>query len=155
MLKNMKLAPKLFGAFAIVLLLMASLGLFALLQMSKVNDSSTDIASNWMPSIKLVKEIDTNTSDYRIAELEHVVSEVPADMQAAEAKMRKLVEGMEKTEGLCAKLISSLAKTDREFRHNIRISREEREPRLIRTAEIDSDPAAHLQAVEGDPPSDF
>ena len=54
-----------------------------------------------------------------------------------------------------AKLISSLAKIDREFRHNIRVSREEREPRLIRTAEIDSDPAAHLQAVEGDPPSDF
>ena len=107
MLKNMKLAPKLFGAFAIVLLLMASLGLFALVQMSKVNDSSSEIASNWMPSIKYIKEIDTNTSDYRIAELEHVVSEVPADMQAAEVKMRKLVEAMEKTEGLYTKLISS------------------------------------------------
>ena len=107
MLKNMKLAPKLFGAFAVVLLLMAGLGLFALVQMSKVNDSSTEITTNWMPSIKFLKEIDTNTSDYRIAELEHVVSEVPADMQAAEVKMRKLTESMTKTEGLYAKLISS------------------------------------------------
>ena len=107
MLKNMKLAPKLFGAFSAVLLLMAGLGLFALVQMSKVNDSSSEIASNWLPSIKFIKEIDTNTSDYRIAELEHVVSELPADMQAAEVKMRKLIESMEKTEGLYTKLISS------------------------------------------------
>ncbi|MFZ3119105.1 MAG: MCP four helix bundle domain-containing protein, partial [Variovorax sp.] len=107
MLKNLKLAPKLFGAFAVVLVLMAGLGLFALAQMSKVNDASTEISSNWMPSIKFIKEIDTNTSDYRIAELEHVVSDAAADMQAAEAKMRRLMESMEKTEGLYAKLISS------------------------------------------------
>jgi hypothetical protein len=55
-----------------------------------------------------------------------------------------------------ARLISSLAKIDREFRHNILVSREDvpsREPRLIRGETVDTDPVPHLEAVAGDPPS--
>lgn len=57
-----------------------------------------------------------------------------------------------------AKLISSLAKIDREFRHNIQVSHIEpppREPRMIRGEAADSNPVAHLEAVAGDPPANF
>lgn len=69
---NMKVGTKLGLGFALVLLLMLGMGIFALMQMSVVNDKSTEIAQNWMPSIRVVEELNTNTSDYRIAELDHV-----------------------------------------------------------------------------------
>jgi len=62
-----------------------------------------------------------------------------------------------------ARLITSLAKLDREFRHNISISRAEEPPpgpfpRGMRMVEIDSDPTPHLNAIieaaGGDPPHD-
>ncbi len=54
-----------------------------------------------------------------------------------------------------AKLVASLAKLDREFRHNISVSRIEeppREPRMIRVDEPDPNPVPHMEAVLGDPP---
>lgn len=54
-----------------------------------------------------------------------------------------------------AKLIGALAKIDREFRHNILVSREElpaREPRMIRGDAADPNPIPHMEAMLGDPP---
>lgn len=54
-----------------------------------------------------------------------------------------------------AKLISSLAKIDREFRHNILVSRDDmpaREPRMIRGEPADPNPVPHMEAMLGDPP---
>ena len=50
-----------------------------------------------------------------------------------------------------AKLISSLAKIDREFRHNILVSHDtpEPEPRMVCTAEIDPNPVPHLDDLSG------
>ena len=48
MFKNMKLATKLFGSFLLVLALMAGLGGFAISQLATVNNSTTDLATNWM-----------------------------------------------------------------------------------------------------------
>jgi hypothetical protein len=62
-----------------------------------------------------------------------------------------------------ARLISSLAKLDREFRHNISISRVEEPPgplpRGMRKLENSSDPTPHFKAIieaatGGDPPPD-
>lgn len=107
MLKNMKTATKLSLGFGIVLLLMAILGIFSLQKMGTVNDMSTEIATNWMPSIKVVEEINTNTSDYRIKEFKHVLSQTPEQMSAAEQEMTEVMDTMNKNRAEYEKLISS------------------------------------------------
>ncbi|KTT15485.1 methyl-accepting chemotaxis protein [Pseudacidovorax intermedius] len=48
----LKLSTKLFGAFAVVMALMAGLGLYALTRLSVLNEQSTHLADNIVPSIK-------------------------------------------------------------------------------------------------------
>ncbi|MBD9356498.1 methyl-accepting chemotaxis protein [Methylomonas albis] len=107
MFKNMKIAIKLAIGFGSLLLLMTILGIAALSQMSTVNDQSTEIASNWLPSVRTVEEMNTNTSDYRIGELNHIISEKPEEMAAAEKMMSDTLATYRKNEAAYLKLISS------------------------------------------------
>ena len=51
-LRNINIAPRAFLGFSIIGLLMLALGVFALTQMSKINDATEQMASNSVPSIK-------------------------------------------------------------------------------------------------------
>ncbi|MDH0747355.1 methyl-accepting chemotaxis protein [Pseudomonas sp. GD03842] len=56
-LRNMNIAPRAFLGFSIIGLLMLALGIFALAQMSKINDATETITSNSMPSIKALDKL--------------------------------------------------------------------------------------------------
>ena len=107
MLKNMKVIGKLGLGFGMVLIFLLALGIISIQRMSVVNDQSTILAENWMPSIKVVEEINTNTSDLRIAEYEHVLSQSPEDMKKAENSMETILSTMKKNRAEYEKLISS------------------------------------------------
>ena len=107
MLKNMKIMGKLALGFGLVLVFLLSLGLISLQKMSDINDQSTIITENWMPSIKVVQEINTNTSDYRIAEYQHVLAHKTEDMKKAENDMDTVLSTMKKNRTEYEKLISS------------------------------------------------
>ncbi|MDD4329650.1 MAG: methyl-accepting chemotaxis protein, partial [Aliarcobacter sp.] len=107
MLNNLKMATKLSLGFGIILVLMSILGLISLNRMSVVNDQSTIIAENWMPSIKVVEEINTNTSDLRIFEYKHVLSTEDVDMKKAEADINSILSTMNKNRADYEKLIST------------------------------------------------
>ena len=107
MLKNMKIMGKLALGFGIVLVFLLSLGIISLQKMSAINDQSTIITENWMPSIKVVQDINTNTSDYRIAEYQHVLAHKTEDMKKAENDMDTVLSTMKKNRTEYEKLISS------------------------------------------------
>ena len=107
MLKNMKIMGKLALGFGIVLVFLLSLGIISLQKMSAINDQSTIITENWMPSIKVVQEINTNTSDYRIAEYQHVLEHKTEDMKKAENDMDAVLSTMKKNRAEYEKLIST------------------------------------------------
>ena len=54
---NLKIAKKLLLSFSCVLLLTAILGIFSIVQLQKVNGASTEMATNWLPSIKTLGDI--------------------------------------------------------------------------------------------------
>ncbi|WP_296186500.1 methyl-accepting chemotaxis protein [Pseudomonas sp. UBA1879] len=56
-LRNMNIAPRAFLGFSIIGLLMLVLGIFALAQMSKINDATEIMATNSMPSIKALDKL--------------------------------------------------------------------------------------------------
>jgi methyl-accepting chemotaxis protein len=56
-LRNINIAPRAFLGFSIIGLLMLVLGVFALIQMSKINDATDRIATNTVPSIKSIDKL--------------------------------------------------------------------------------------------------
>jgi methyl-accepting chemotaxis protein len=98
---------KLAGAFAVVLLLTATLGAMGVIKMATVNDQSTVITENWMPSIDAIHRINTATSDLRLGHYAHVASTDPADMAAVEKQIKGLTGLIAQTRTRYEKLISS------------------------------------------------
>lgn len=64
----MKLGVKLSLMSAFLLLLTAILGTFSLMQMSKINDGSTELSYEWLPSTRCAMDFNIIASDYRLAE---------------------------------------------------------------------------------------
>jgi methyl-accepting chemotaxis protein len=98
---------KLAGAFAFILLITAVLGVFGITNMSDINDKSTEISANWLPSIDAVHRINTATSDLRIAQYTHVTTTDPAEMRKVEDTMDSLLADLKTMRGRYEKLISS------------------------------------------------
>src|SRR5450830_767139 len=89
---NLKIAKKLILSFLAVISLAALLGIFSIVELIKVNSASTEITTNWLPSIKLGYQLQTSMSRFRISELQHIVSTDDKDFDAAEKAMTTRME---------------------------------------------------------------
>ena len=68
---------------------MIAIGLVAIVTSGSINQASTDIAKYWAPAVIAAEELNTHTSDYRIAEHNHALSEQKDDMKAMEEEILK------------------------------------------------------------------
>ncbi|MBF7071754.1 MCP four helix bundle domain-containing protein, partial [Aliarcobacter butzleri] len=107
MLKNLKVSKKLFTGFGIIVGLVILLGILSIQKMETVNEQSTEMAGNWMPSITITNKINTATSDLRILEYDHILSKTDEEMKNNEVKMKELLDVMKKDFEKYEKLISS------------------------------------------------
>jgi methyl-accepting chemotaxis protein len=103
---NMSLKAKLACGFGLLIALMAALGTFSLMQMGAVNGKAVEIASNWMPSVDTSNRINTATSDFRISELQHVISQDEAGMKRWQGEQTKLLDDLAKLEATYEKMIA-------------------------------------------------
>jgi len=71
---KMKIAAKLGVGFGSVLMLVGILGAFCLVQLSKINGSTLDIATNWLPSVKTLGELRLDAADVRKDTLNYMVA---------------------------------------------------------------------------------
>lgn len=95
-LSDLKLSTKLIGGFAIVLALATVQSLYGVYVLKQVNDKSTEISENWLPSVKLTSDLNTNTSDFRVAQLQHVLASDNAAMNNFEKEMVALTATFER-----------------------------------------------------------
>jgi methyl-accepting chemotaxis protein len=107
MFRNLKIATRIGLSFGLVLLLMLGMGIFSMLQMAKLNQSSTEITTNWMPSIRRVQNMSAGFTQLRLYELQHVITDNPAEMQDYDARMKEISDAFEKNRQDYVKLISS------------------------------------------------
>lgn len=91
---NLKIAPKLMLAFAVGIILSIFLGTFSILQLSKVNEAATSVATNWLPAIQALGRIKTTLAHIRSYEMQHILASAPEDMQAAEKNAAKQIEDL-------------------------------------------------------------
>ena len=103
----MTLRTKLLLLTAILLLLLCGQGLFSLYQMNSINDASTEISKNWLPSCNAANSLNTLTSDYRLYEVMHVYSTTPEAMDNYEKLMAETLAKIKKVQSSYSKLISS------------------------------------------------
>ncbi len=106
-MNNLSIRNKIALIFAVVLLVMGLLGFLALSRMSVVNDQSTIITTNWLPSIQRISDMNTNTSDYRIAQATHVLANTDEGMKNAEADLSAVLAAFEANDKAYEALISS------------------------------------------------
>ena len=98
--------------------------------MSSVNDQSTVISENWMPSLKVIEEINTATSDFRIAQYDHILSQTPEGMQKAEKDLADTLSTINESREVYEKLISSdeekslYIEFSKQFEHYLEINKE-------------------------------
>ena len=98
---------KLAGAFAAVLAISLILGLVGITRMSDVNNQSTIIAENWMPSIDAIHVINTGTSDLRVQQYAHITSTDPGRMAALEGDIAATLDAIKTARARYESLISS------------------------------------------------
>jgi len=91
-LSDLRIGTKLGAAFAAIVVMTMALGLFAWSQLGAINNNVVDLASNWLPSIRVLGEIQDTLGQIRRAEGQHVIATVPEEKKAQEERTRKLVQ---------------------------------------------------------------
>jgi methyl-accepting chemotaxis protein len=106
-INNLKVSSRLLFSFTLIIIATLILGFVSINQLKTVNDQSTVIAINWLPSVAAVERMNTLTADLRIAELMHVSSLTNEDMNQWEKEIEERENAV--NEGIFAyeKLISS------------------------------------------------
>ena len=104
---DLRISRKLLISFILVLALTSALGAFAIVQLGKVNQASTDIAGNWLPSVRTSLELKVILVRIRSVQLQHVLSSTEEDFVANEKLLDEMVPAMKKKLADYEKLIDT------------------------------------------------
>ncbi len=104
---NLKTGTKLTVSFFTVLAVTAFLGIFSIRNMAEVQKAGAETANIYLPATYTLSDINRNTSDFRIAELQHILSAAKEDMDGYEADMAKELDNIKKNQSVCEPLIDA------------------------------------------------
>jgi len=106
-MKNIKIGKLLSLGFSIPALAILALVVLSMSQMKTINHQSTIISENWLPSVRLVEQINTKTADLRNAEAVHIISTNPEQLAKSNHDIESLKTNIKKTIDEYATLVSS------------------------------------------------
>lgn len=95
--KGLSITAKMVFAFAILLVVMAGIGLFSVSRMGQVNEVSAELRNRWLPASQLIGDIHAYTSQYRIQQSAHVSATTPEEKAKTEKLLRNArgaIDGM-------------------------------------------------------------
>ncbi|MBQ0957942.1 MCP four helix bundle domain-containing protein [Ideonella sp. 4Y11] len=107
MLNNLKITTRLTATLALLVALLMALSGLALWQMGAMRASTHEITANWLPSVSRVNAMNTNTSDFRLGEVRHVLSTDDAEMARLEQEIAAVKADFDKNRDAYVALISS------------------------------------------------
>ncbi len=85
---------------------MVVLGVFSIAQMKKINGSTVDIAANWLPSVKVLGEMQYTASTIRRSELGSILETDKTRLPLDEAAYNDAVELLTQMQKLYVPMIS-------------------------------------------------
>ncbi|WP_343722480.1 MCP four helix bundle domain-containing protein, partial [Herbaspirillum seropedicae] len=71
---DLRISRKLITTFLVVVAMVAALGVFSIRQLDQVNSASTEISTNWLPSIRTLARLQLAMSRLRSFELQHILA---------------------------------------------------------------------------------
>lgn len=106
-MKRPKIKTALTAVFLAIVVMSAATGYVSLSGLDRTNNATEEIATNWLPSVKVINAINTATSDYRIGEGAHIMSNEDSEMARAEKDIKDTDELISTLRSQYEKLISS------------------------------------------------
>ncbi|WP_224997826.1 methyl-accepting chemotaxis protein [Cesiribacter sp. SM1] len=103
----MTIRKKLLLSFSSISIIILILGISSIKILDVVNDQSTVVASNSLPCVYYTSNINTLTSDFRIAELSHIIASTPKEMKKQEKAIAKIKVEIDKMKAGYEPLIST------------------------------------------------
>jgi methyl-accepting chemotaxis protein len=94
MMLGLSIRSLLLGLFGVMVLIIAGQGFLANNKVAAVNDSVVDLATNWLPSVDVLREMDAIVDKYRLAEARHIMSSEDAAMRSIEQEMDRIVAAL-------------------------------------------------------------
>ena len=104
-LNNLKLRTKLTIGFSLVLLLTICLGATAINRLAAVNAETEEISKNWLPSVSHISDMNTDASDFRVAEYAHILAQTEQDMSNEEKTLETVTNNLRKNQAVYEPLI--------------------------------------------------
>ena len=86
----MKLSTKLITTATILTLLSIVIGSLSIYEMGRINSNTQDLSTNWLPTIKVVGELNGLVNEYRRSELVHILATDDALMREYEQKINNV-----------------------------------------------------------------
>ena len=77
----MKLSLKLILLSSILMIFSISISVLSLYRMSDINIQTQELATNWLPSIKLAAQLNLTVNGFRRFELVHILLSDPIEMK--------------------------------------------------------------------------
>ncbi len=92
MLSKLSIRAKIISVVAFLLVAMTGMGLLAVRNMRAINASTVDIATNWLPSVRVLGELRAGVITYRNVIREHMLGETAEEKAATEKVLEGVVE---------------------------------------------------------------
>lgn len=92
----MKLSLKLTLSSCILIVLSIVIGILSIYEMSKIDYNTKELSTNWLPTIKVVGELNGLINDYRRNELVHILLTDESAMREYEQKLKDIQLAIEK-----------------------------------------------------------
>ncbi|MBC3932653.1 methyl-accepting chemotaxis protein [Undibacterium curvum] len=103
---NLKISAKLLTGFIALLVLTALIGVFSIYELARVNQSATDLGTNWMPSVKAAMGVKERLSRLRAQEAQMVFAENPEEVAKYIKRSKEAITGLKENEQDYSRLIS-------------------------------------------------
>lgn len=94
-IKNLKIRHKLYiliGVALVAILIISSVSFFL---MGKMNKMTSDIATSWLPSVDVGRELSNNISDIRLNELEYITARTDGRKEQSLQYLKSKIEAMD------------------------------------------------------------
>ncbi|WP_292933218.1 methyl-accepting chemotaxis protein [Noviherbaspirillum sp.] len=102
-----QIGTRLTASFAATLALTSVLGVFAISQLTEVRRAASDVTDKWMAAARYTAEMNTDSSNFRIAEVQHILSTEPDEKAKYEKEMAAISALLDKNADGYEKLITS------------------------------------------------
>ncbi|QIO35309.1 methyl-accepting chemotaxis protein [Bradyrhizobium sp. 1(2017)] len=107
MLATISIRAKIISVVAFLLVAMTGMGLLAVMKMRSMNANTTDITTNWMPSVRVLGELRASVITYRNVVRQHMLSETLDEKIANEKTAVTVIEALAKIRSRYEAMITS------------------------------------------------